>query len=185
MEKLAEIAPANRQLELEREPQKKPRFPQQLLEKEESRFIDPKAEAAVMLPELSVSLAPAQLALDTMRVPKRKERNSEGVFASVYDYLLSLFNSIKKSFTKKSRQRARLTMQGERALEQLRYLALLCDATEERSPEEILSAEAAFGAAYYEILNLSANLERMAQPEQEHHTARYSRHMSALLKSTP
>jgi hypothetical protein len=79
------------------------------------------------------------------------------------------------------RARAKLTREGQEALEQLRYLAALCDATSCRTPEEILEAEAAFGEAYYEIMSLSANLQKMSEREQSHHLRRYSRHMSKLL----
>ena len=107
------------------------------------------------------------------------------VFKSAYALLSSWFATIKSRFGRRGRARARLTKEGQRALDQLRYLSLVCDAMDHRSPEEILSAEAAFGEAYYEILNLSANLEKMAEKEGEHHVQRYSRHMASLLQSTP
>ena len=77
-----------------------------------------------------------------------------------------------------------MTLKGEEALAQLRYLAMLCDATECRTPEEVLLAEGAFGEAYHEILNLSSNLMKMSEQEQSHHVNHYKKHFSSVLRST-
>ena len=166
-------------------PVQRPRFPQSLLENEESRFVDPRKEATLMLPENSVSFIPIQIALEAQSMQTEQTIVRKDVFQSLYRMLTGWFAALKTRMSKRARRRARLTKGGQRALDQLRYLSLLCDASEHRSPEEILSAEAAFGEAYYEILNLSSNLERMAQKEDDHHVQRYSRHMASLLRSTP
>jgi hypothetical protein len=183
-----EMAP----MQLEREPKalKKPKFPHSLYDEkaqDSSKFIDPSAEAAILLPERTLLSTPVQVALEQMpsltsATEKRKQAN---LALSLYEYLMSWFMAIKKSLAKKKGRRAKLTPRGQKALDELRHLSLVCDATEIRSNEEILSAESAFGEAYFEILTLSSNLERMGQKEEEHHTHRYSRHMSHLLKSTP
>ena len=173
------------QLELEREPEEvhKPRFPRAPLEREDA-YIDPLREAKLLLPEQTVASTNVMFdtALATVRMQPAAEK--QGTFASIYDYLLSLFTTVKKRLRGNARQKARMTSRGEEALAQLRYLALLCDATECRTPEEILAAESAFGEAYHEILNLSANLERMAEKEQEHHLGHYKKHFSSVLRST-
>lgn len=165
---------------------RKPRFPRSPLEKESSKFIDPRQEAAILLPQQAQMTMPVQLALESQMATEKTiaEKKSNAAYA-IYELLLSWFNAIKKRLSARERRRVRVTRQGEEALTQLRYLALLCDATEARTPEEVLAAEGAFGEAYYEILNLSSNLERMAQKEEEHHVRRYRRHMSAILQSTP
>jgi hypothetical protein len=172
-------------VQLEREPKqvRRPHFPRAPLEREDA-FIDPMREAQLLLPGQSVASSTIMLenALETMRAPPSSK--SQGVFASIYEYLLALFASAKKRLRGGRRQKARLTLQGEEALEQLRYLSLLCDATECRTPEEVLLAEGAFGEAYHEILNLSSNLSRMAEKEQEHHIRHYKRHFSSVLRST-
>ncbi|VVC01197.1 Uncharacterised protein [uncultured archaeon] len=164
-----------------------PRFKRDLLEKES--FVDPAAEAKLLVPEKTVvaSLSSqlvleGQLPAQQMELSIRKERKGEAFFYSVYEYLLSLFDRVKKRLRGRKAQK-RLTAKGEQALEQLRYLALLCDATECRTPEEILAAESAFGEAYYEIKTLSSNLETMREEEQAHHVERYSRHFSRLLSA--
>lgn len=176
---------SQQQLQLEREPQsvKKPRFPRTPLEKEDA-FIDPLREAKLLVPEQTVASSTIMLeaALETVR--SQSSMQKQGAFASLYDYLLSLFASVKKRLRGSSRYKARLTERGEEALDQLRYLALLCDATECRTPEEVLLAESAFGEAYHEIMSLSSNLERMSEKEQGHHVHHYKKRFSSVLRST-
>ncbi len=173
------------QVELEREPKEvhKPRFPRTPLEREDA-YIDPLREAKLLLPEQTV--ASTNIMFDTALATVRTQSSAQktGTFASIYDYLLSLFMSVKKRLRGSARQKARLTARGEEALSQLRYLAMLCDATECRTPEEVLMAEGAFGEAYHEILNLSSNLSKMSEQEQSHHISHYKKHFSSVLRST-
>jgi len=173
------------QLEEQREPSaiRKPKFPRTPLEREDA-YIDPLREAKLLIPEQTVASATIlfEAAADTMRA--QRPARSAGAFNSIYEYLLSLFTAAKRRLGGNARCKARLTMQGEEALLQLRYLSMLCDATECRTPEEVLSAEGAFGEAYHEILTLSSNLEKMAEKEQEHHVRHYARHFSSVLRST-
>ncbi|MFA5930410.1 MAG: hypothetical protein WC861_06015 [Candidatus Micrarchaeia archaeon] len=186
MEMISSPARASQQqLERQREPEAvhKPKFPRTPLDREDA-YIDPLREAQLLLPEQSVASANVMFDTALATVRTQSSMQGQGTFASIYDYLLSLFISVKKRLRGSARQKARLTARGEEALSQLRYLSLLCDATECRTPEEILAAEGAFGEAYHEILNLSANLERMAEKEQEHHLHHYKRHFSSILRST-
>ncbi len=173
------------QLELEREPEAvhKPRFPRTPLEREDA-FIDPLREAMLLLPEQTVASTNIMfdIALATVRTQPSARRAN--VFTSIYEYLLAIFTSAKKRIRGNARQKARLTLQGEEALAQLRYLAMLCDATECRTPDEVLAAESAFGEAYHEILNLSSNLMKMSVQEQAHHLNHYKKHFSSVLRST-
>ncbi|MCX6770395.1 MAG: hypothetical protein NT051_07060 [Candidatus Micrarchaeota archaeon] len=169
-------------------PMKRPRFPRSLfdgaLEKDQN-FIDPRAEAVLLLPEKAAFSLPVQIALDAASLKYQKNAQKEGFFGSIYEYLMAWWSTMKKRVGKRSRSRVRLTKKGEETLEQLRYLALLCDATEARTPDEILLSEGAFGEAYHEIMTLSSNLEKMAKKEEEHHVQRYKRHLSSVLQSTP
>ena len=173
------------QLEFEREPgkSKRPRFPRAMLEREDA-FVDPLREAQLLLPEQTV--ASANVVFDTALLPmhRRASAQRESVFTSIYEYLLAMFATAKKRLRGNARQKARLTQRGEEALAQLRYLSLLCDASECRTPEEVLAAEGAFGEAYYEILSLSSNLMTMSEQEQPHHLAHYKKNFSSVLRST-
>jgi len=173
------------QLELEREPSsiRKPKFPRTPLEREDA-YIDPLREAKLLLPEQTVVSSTIMFENAIATVRTQSSSKSTGTFASIYDYLLSLFTAAKKRLMGSSRYKARLTSRGEEALAQLRYLSMLCDAMECRTPEEVLAAEGAFGEAYHEILSLSANLEKMAEKEQEHHLHHYKKHFSSVLRST-
>lgn len=168
-------------------PARRPRFRRSLLEKEDgSKFVDPSAEAAIILPQQQVASAPIVLELE--KLSQQQEMRSavqkrNALSSSIYvllDFLATIFAKVKRRL-KGRRARAKLTREGKEALEQLRYLAALCDATSCRTPEEILEAEAAFGTAYYEIMTLSANLEKMSEREQSHHLRSYSKHMGRLL----
>ncbi len=162
---------------------KKPRFPKDLFDKE-SKFINPKAEASILLPQQSV--ASAQIVLEaeaSARQSNGRKQKREMVFSSIYEYLSVFFTWVNRKFARNRRARARLTARGQEALDQLRYLSMLCDATTLRSPEEVLAAESAFGEAYYEIMNLSSNLEKMAEQEANHHLQRYGKHMAAVLSA--
>ena len=173
------------QPEIEREPAeiRRPRFPRTPLEREDA-FIDPAREAQLLLPEQTV--ASANVVFDTALLPMRRRASAqrESVFTSIYEYLLAMFATAKKRLRGNARQKARLTLRGEEALAQLRYLSLLCDASECRTPEEVLAAEGAFGEAYYEILSLSSNLMTMSEQEQPHHLAHYKKNFSSVLRST-
>ena len=186
MEMISSPAKAmQQQLELEREPAeiRRPKFPRTPLEREDA-YIDPLREAKLLLPEQTVASTTVMFdtALATVRTQSSVQK--QGTFASIYDYLLSMFISVKKRLRGSARQKALLTARGEEALAQLRYLSLLCDASECRTPEEILVAEGAFGEAYHEILNLSANLMKMSEQEQAHHLHHYKKHFSHVLRST-
>lgn len=160
---------------------KKPRFPKDLLDRE--GFVDPKVEASILAPQQAV--ASAQIVLEAEALSRemngKKSPRESTFFISLKSYLASFLAWVQKRFKGSRRARARLTKQGEAALEQLKYLSALCDATSHRSPEEVLAAESAFGEAYYEIMNLSANLEKMAEKEASYHLHRYSRHMASVL----
>ena len=165
---------------------RRPRFSASLLEKETSKFIDPAAEAAIVLPQREVASSPIAIELEKLS-PQQEVRaavqKQSALSSSIYvllDFLAAIFAKVKKRL-KGRKARQKLTKDGKQALEQLRYLAALCDATSCRTPDEILEAESAFGEAYYEIMNLSANLERMSEKEQSHHLRRYAKHMSRLL----
>jgi len=173
--------------------ERKPSFPKELLHgqgrKEDGVFIDPAAEAAIILPQASVASAQivleAQAAFLAMEGRRAQERaGARQYFSSLYEYVLSWLSQVKRKFSKNARVRARMTKQGERALEELRYLSLLCDATESRSHNEVLAAESAFGEAYYEILRLSGELAKMAEAEQDHHLRRYERHMASIVRAS-
>lgn len=176
---------SQQQLQVEREPSqiRKPKFPRTPLEREDA-YIDPLREAKLLMPEQTVASSTIMLENALATVSRQSTLQKQGAFASIYDYLLSLFNSVKKRIRGNARCKARLTARGEEALGQLRYLSLLCNATDCRTPEEVLVAEGAFGEAYHEILSLSANLERMAEKEQEHHLHHYKKHFSSVLRST-
>jgi hypothetical protein len=173
------------QVELEREPEevRRPKFPRAPLEREDA-FIDPLREARLLLPEQTV--ASANVMFDTALAAVRTQSSAQksGAFSSIYEYLLSLFTAVKRRLRGSARQKARLTARGEEALAQLRYLSLLCDASECRTPEEVLAAEGAFGEAYHEILSLSSNLVKMSEQEQAHHLDHYRKHFSSVLRST-
>ncbi|MFA6328906.1 MAG: hypothetical protein WCY41_05660 [Candidatus Micrarchaeia archaeon] len=173
------------QLEEQREPEaiRKPKFPRAPLEREDA-FIDPLREAKLLLPEQTV--ASTNIMFDTALAAMRTQSKTQkqGAFTSIYEYLLSLFTSAKRRLRGNARQKARLTARGEEALSQLKYLAMLCDASECRTPEEVLVAEGAFGEAYHEILNLSSNLSKMSEQEQSHHLEHYRKHFSSVLRST-
>jgi len=175
-------------------PARRPRFKKDLLEKEDV-FIDPVKEAALLSPEntivgsmhqqialeMQVSRDGQKFAIDDQKAVKRMQAHE--LVSSFYEYLVAIFERVKKNLKGNRRVRAKVTARGKEALEQLRYLALLCDASDWRSSEEILSAEAAFGEAYFEIMSLSANLEKMSETEQAHHVEKYARHMSKVLQS--
>ena len=161
---------------------KRPRFPKDLLDKE--GFVDPRVEASILAPQHSV--AASQIVLEAAALSGQmngRKQQRESFFSSISEYLAAFLGWVKTKFRGNRRARARLTRQGEMALSQLQYLSALCDATSHRSPEEVLAAEAAFGEAYYEIMSLSANLEKMAEKEASHHLHRYSRHMAAVLRA--
>ena len=172
------------QQEVSPSPLRRPRFPKQLL-LEKEKFVDPASEAAIILPQQQVASTPIVLELEKQQEQQLRNitQKRNAIASSIYmllDFFAAFFAKLKKRL-KGRRARAKLTREGQDALEQLRYLAALCDATSCRTPEEILEAEAAFGEAYYEIMNLSANLEKMSEREQSHHLRRYSRHMGRLL----
>ncbi|MEM2137885.1 MAG: hypothetical protein QW568_02255 [Candidatus Anstonellaceae archaeon] len=162
---------------------KKPKFPKDLLDRE--GFVDPKVEASILAPQQSV--ASAQIVLEAEALSRemngKKQQRESSFFVSLKSYLASFLAWVQKRFRGSRRARAKLTKQGEAALEQLKYLSALCDATSHRSPEEVLAAESAFGEAYYEIMSLSANLEKMAEKEAPHHLHRYSKHMASVLSA--
>ena len=150
----------------------------------EGKFVDPARESSIIMPEQAVFSSP--IALESQLAPKYTEVTvaaKKTLASSLYEYLVSLLEIFRKSFRGSRRQRARMTRRGEEALSQLQYLAALCDATSCRTPDEIISAEAAFGEAYYEIMRLSTELEKMAQKEQAHHVHKYKHHMSSFLSS--
>ena len=165
---------------LQKEPSaRRPAFPKRLFEG--GKFIDPEKEAQLLLPE---QVAASSQVLDAVHVqPFSMQKGKESVLASLYDYLVGWLAHMKKRFAKNRRARARLTRAGERALEQLRYLSALCEATSCRGNEEVLLAESAFGEAYYEIMTLSANLEKMSQAEEGHHVRRYCRQMAKVIQA--
>lgn len=151
---------------------------------DDERFIDPAREMQLLLPQQQVSV---QLIIDSQAAQASKAAakvRQQSMLSTIYEQVLSWLNWVKRKFKGSRRARQRLTREGECALEQLRYLSLLCDATEARTPEEVLAAESAFGEAYYEIMSLSSNLLRMSQKEQAHHIKHYQRHMSAILRAT-
>lgn len=161
---------------------RRPKFAPKLLDDE--RFIDPAREAQLLLPQQQVS---QQLIMEAQAAKASKfsaKVRQQSLLYAIYEQVASWLSSLKLKFRGNRRARQRLTREGERALEQLRYLSLLCDATEARTPDEVLSSESAFGTAYYEIMSLSANLLRMSQKEQAHHIKHYQRHMSAILRAT-
>lgn len=165
---------------LQKEPSaRRPAFPKRLFEG--GKFVDPEKEAQLLLPEQAETRSQV---LDAVHVqPLSMQKGRESVFSSLYDYIAGWLAQMKKRFAGNRRARARLTRAGERALEQLRYLSALCDATSCRGNEEVLAAESAFGEAYYEIMTLSANLEKMSQAEEEHHVRRYCRHMAKVMQA--
>ena len=167
-------------------PVKSSKFKRSLLK--DDLFVDPASEIALLVPEKNISSNFSQQLvferqfseLQAFAKTKTPSKKMDTFFSSIYEYLFALFSKAKKKL-KGRRARMQLTKKGEETLAQLRYLALLCDATEFRTPEDILEAESAFGQAYYEIKTLSSNLEKMREEEQIHHIDQYSRHMAKLL----
>jgi hypothetical protein len=173
-----------RQPELVQPPSvRRPAFPKKLLD-ESDKFIDPFREASLILPQQALSVSSALL-LEVQTAPdfRQQETRKASMVFTLIEQLSAWLSWVKKKFRGSRRQRARLTAKGELALEQLRYLSLLCDATECRTPDEALAAESAFGEAYFEIKSLSSNLVRMSQKEEENHFRHYSRHMSSILRA--
>jgi hypothetical protein len=160
-------------------PIRKPSFPRKLFD--EDKFINPEAEAQrrIIASEQAIISPQPSFGFSLEQKPKRQE----SLFASIFDYLLAAISKIKRRFAKNRRAQARLTKLGREALEQLRYLSLLCDACSYRTAEETLAAECAFGEAYYEIMTLSSNLERMSEKECEHHLKAYLKQMSKVLNA--
>ena len=151
----------------------------------DERFIDPAREAELLLPRRQLSsqlVIEFQAASNTGKLQAKMRQQS--FIATLYEQLLSWLSWVKRKFKGSRKARRRLTAQGEAALDQLRYLSLLCDATEARTPDEALAAQSAFGEAYYEIMSLSSNLLRMSQKEQEHHLKRYQHHLSSVLRAS-
>ncbi len=160
---------------------KRPRFPRRPYDSE--RFVDPKKEAALILPEQQL-MAQGMISLEFASAPKYESaQRSESFFTSIYSYLASWLSWVKKRFKGSRRQRAKMTRMGEQALSQLKYLSQLCDATECRTTDEVLAFEGAFGEAYFEIMSLSANLARIRKGEEEHHVKKYTKHMGKLLRA--
>ena len=180
---------------------RRPRFPgESLIEKPEgaqrrgrgnfsgllesgSKFVDPSREASLVLPE---QFSSSPISIESQLAPKYSEATvavRKSMLASAFEYLLSLLQVFRKGLRKSRGRRARLTRKGEEALSQLQYLSALCDATTCRTPDEVIAAESAFGEAYYEIMKLSSELERMSQAEQHHHVGRYTQHISKFLSS--
>lgn len=151
--------------------QRKPKFPDKLFDE---RFVDPKQEFEQVL-------LPSQF--DTIEITANFETTTKrkSTFANFSYYISSLVSFINKIFRK--RKEKALTKKGKMALEQLRYLALLCEATSYRSDEEILAAESAFGQAYYEIMEISSKLHKMSKTEEDYHIKKYMQHMSKILKA--
>jgi len=184
-QELVQPSPLRRQPELERQQLaiRKQRLSPKLLD--DSRFIDPAAEAALVLPQQALAqplFSPSQAAPSIFSQPQAPLQKPS-LLAALYSQLAAFLSWLKTAFKKSRRERARLTKAGKAALEQLRYLSLLCEATEVRTPEEALAAESAFGEAYYEIMQLSANLMRMSEREQEHHHRRYAKHIASILRA--
>ncbi|MEM4554412.1 MAG: hypothetical protein QXT25_01000 [Candidatus Anstonellaceae archaeon] len=140
----------------------------------DERFVDPKAEALLIVPQ--ETYAPIVVDLTVQRQTETKMT----ILHQIYYYLVMLFSAIRKRLT--ARKRLKLTKKGREALEQLKYLADLCEATSIASQDEITS-DAAFGEAYYEIMRLSYELAKMSQSEQEHHMRRYLQHFRRFVKS--
>ena len=171
------------------DPIRRSHFKKDLLEKES--FVDPVAEMKLLVPEktvvanLSNQLVFEQQISEEQRfaASRKNARKADAFFYGIYEQLLALFEKVKRRLRGR-RAKEQITRKGEETLDQLRYLALLCDATEWRTPEEVLAAESAFGEAYYEIKTLSKNLEKMREEEQAHHIERYSKHMAKLLSAT-
>ena len=148
-----------------------------------SKFVDPRKEASLILPE---QLSSSLISIESQLAPKYSEATlavQKSVLVSAYEYLLSLMELFRKGLRHAGKRRTRLTRKGEEALSQLQYLSALCDATSCRTPDEIIAAESAFGESYYEIMKLSAELEKMSQAEQHHHMSRYTHHISRFLSS--
>ena len=163
-------------------PVRRPSFPKSLLE--ERKFIDPELEVQRKLIVSEQTTSSPAISLEMAQSPRmRRAEKRESLFTSMYEYLFAVISQLQRKFGKSRRARARLTKLGSATLEQLRYLSLLCDASEYRTPEEVLAAESAFGEAYYEVMTLSGNLEKMTEKESEHHLRNYMRQMSKVLNA--
>jgi len=149
-----------------------------------SKFIDPATEIqrTLIVPEQTISSPIISLEIARATTPK-KGMKSESLFATIYEYFFAAIEQLKRKFGRNRRARARLTRLGTQTLDQLRYLSLLCDATACRTPEEALEAESAFGEAYFEIMTLSSNLEKMSEREGERHLRNYANHISKVLRA--
>ncbi|MCX8175464.1 MAG: hypothetical protein N3E51_04640 [Candidatus Micrarchaeota archaeon] len=162
-------------------PVRRQRFPKGLLE-EEGKFIDPQREALLLMPEKEAASAAIMLEAASEQRQAEASGQRSGLAGALYERIAAVLAWLSRLLDRsKRRAKVRLTKRGQQALEQLRYLSALCDATSCRTPEETIAAEAAFGEAYYEIMNLSASLERMRKSEEHHHIRRYARHMGRIL----
>ena len=168
---------------LRKPPAARPKFNTELMG--DGRFIDPKKEAALVLPEQALEAAQIRLEALVEAQAAQQARKKAGAFSSFYSFLLSWIAWLRKGLRGllKGRNTHRLTRKGTEALEQLRYLSLLCDATSHREPEEFLFAESVFGEAYHDILALSAQLEGTSAKEDERHVRRYSVSMRKVLQA--
>lgn len=161
-------------------PVRRPSFPKSLME--DHRFVDPFREAQrTLLVSEQTTISPIISLEISQATAKAGAMRSESFFSTVYSYLSMAIAHLKKKFGRSRRARARLTRLGSDALSQLQYLSLLCEATSCGTPDEALAAQSAFGEAYYEIMTLSANLEKMTEREGEHHLRNYARQMTKIL----
>ncbi|MCX8197189.1 MAG: hypothetical protein N3G80_02645 [Candidatus Micrarchaeota archaeon] len=156
--------------------EKRPQFPA-VKRKEfgkllDERFIDPKVEAAILPQE--IGHAPIVVVQQQAAAAKKP------LIQYLYEYISLIISTVKRRL---SRRRQRLTRRGAEALEQLKYLADLCEATSVREAEEVMAIESAFGQAYYEIMRLSEELAKMSQEEQEHHLRRYQQQFLRFVRS--
>ncbi|MFA6490027.1 MAG: hypothetical protein WCT52_05105 [Candidatus Micrarchaeia archaeon] len=159
---------------------RRPSFPKSLME--DHKFVDPfrEVQRTLLVSEQTTVSPIISLEIAQATAPKGAMR-SESFFSTIYAYLSMAITHLKRKFGRNRRARARLTRLGSDALSQLQYLSLLCEATSCGTPDEALTLQSAFGEAYYEIMTLSANLEKMTEREGEHHLRNYSRQMTKIL----
>ena len=163
-------------------PVRRPKFPKSLME--DRKFVDPFQEAQrTLLVSEQTTISPIISLEISQATAQKRAMKSESFFSTIYAYLSMAIAHLKRKFGKNRRARARLTKLGGEVLTQLQYLSLLCEATSCGTPDEALAAQSAFGEAYYEIMTLSANLEKMTEREGEHHLRNYSRQMTKILNA--
>ena len=109
--------------------------------------------------------------------PQKSESAISNIAARAKMRFYDLFSLLLLLFSSKYAQRRR---QGALALKQLKYLAALCSATSSFTNEEAILFEAAFGEAYYNVLQQA----KTPHKESEEQQLRLHSSFKSLLRAT-